>query len=59
MGNKGIDILTQLQKKAKSVLWKNDSRNEYFCIFSKSGFSDALKEYAKEHKEVILMENYE
>lgn len=56
---KGIDILTQLQKKAKSVLWRNDSRNEYFCIFSKSGFSDALKEYAKEHKEVLLMENHE
>jgi hypothetical protein len=53
---KGMDVLTALREKTSSVKWNSDSRKETFCIFSKSGFSDALTEYAKEHEQVVLIQ---
>ena len=52
---KGMDVLNALREKAVSVKWNQNSRKEYFCIFSKSGFSDALLEHAKKNSKVILI----
>ena len=52
---KGMDVLNALREKAEYVKWNQNSRKEYFCIFSKSGFSDALLEHAKKNSNVILI----
>lgn len=51
---KGLSVLESLQSKAKSVNWKKNSRNEYFIIYSKNGFTDDLIKYSKEHKNIFL-----
>ena len=51
---KGMDVLEALKEKANSVTWNKEFRKEYFCIFSKNGFSPALEEYAKQHENIIL-----
>lgn len=53
---KGLSVLESLQEKAKSVNWKKDNRNEYYVIYSKSGFTDELIEYANEHNNIYLKE---
>lgn len=52
---KGMDVLNALREKTAYVKWHNGSRNEYYCIFSKSGFTDALVEYAKNNSNVMLI----
>ncbi len=51
---KGMDVLTNLQTKAESVKWKNDIRDEFYVLYSKSGFSDALIDYTSQHNNVFL-----
>lgn len=51
---KGMDVLEKLKEKSHSVEWNTKSRNEFYCIFSKNGFSPALEKYAKEHSNIIL-----
>ena len=50
----GLSVLFTLKKKAKKVKWKNNNREEYFILFSKSGFSPDLIEEAEEDSRVIL-----
>lgn len=52
---KGMDVLETLKKKAESVSWNREARNEFFCIYSKSGFTPALESFSKKHRNVILM----
>ena len=47
----GIDVLKKLMGRS-SVL---DSANKYFYIFSKSGFTNELKNYSKEDRRVYLI----
>ena len=49
----GVDILEQLQSKAKMVDWNTGKRKEHFILFSRSGFTHGLKERAE--KEGILL----
>lgn len=49
----GIDILDELKRKAASVEWNSGKRKDKFILFSRSGFTDALKERGK--KEGILL----
>lgn len=51
---KGLSVLNDLQEKAKTVNWNKDNRKEYYVLYSKSGFTDELVEYATEHKNVYL-----
>ena len=51
---KGLSVLNDLQEKAKAVNWNKDNRKEHFVLYSKSGFTDELVEYAAEHKNVYL-----
>jgi len=49
----GIDILDELKRKATLVDWNRGKRKEHFMLFSRSGFTDALKDRAK--KERVLL----
>lgn len=51
---KGLDVLNKLIDKSKHVKWNDDARNNYYIIYSKSGFKDELVSYSNKHKEVIL-----
>lgn len=53
---KGIDVLNELIDKSKNVIWSNQKRDEYFLIYSRSGFSKELLNYAKNNKNIILKE---
>lgn len=50
----GMNILRQLEDKARFVEWKKDSRREHFILYSKSGFTEELQEYAATRKDIIL-----
>lgn len=42
----GVDIFDALKEKAKHVKWGTENRKEYFCLWSKEGFTDAMIERA-------------
>lgn len=50
----GLDILEKLRLKSSAVEWNRDKRTEYYILFSISGFTQDLVDYAQEHKNVIL-----
>ena len=56
----GTDILNALKSKSAFVQWGKASRQEHFCLFSRSGFTPDLHEIAKKdnvhlfHKDVFL-----
>jgi len=49
----GLDILNEIKRKSALVEWKTGKRKEHFMLFSRSGFTDALRERAK--KEDVLL----
>ena len=51
----GIEIFNDLKRKARLVQWRNANRKECFALFSKSGFTDAMKRAAKE-EDVMLFD---
>lgn len=55
-GKVGANILTALEAKAKAVEWKKEQRNEHYILFSINGFTDELKEIAKNRTDVMLAE---
>lgn len=42
----GTDVYDDLKNKASKVIWGKPGRKEYFCLFSKNGFTDAMKSKA-------------
>src|SRR3990167_11043775 len=46
----GTDIYEALKLKSSKVIWGGVNRKEYFCLFSKQGFTDAMFEKAKRDK---------
>lgn len=46
----GTDIYKKLKRKAGMVRWSNGNRKEYFCLFSKSGFTGDMLKLAKKEK---------
>ena len=46
----GVDIYEDLKRKSQLVDWNKDKRIEYFCLFSKSGFTKNLLNLAKKGK---------
>ena len=52
----GLSILNELKEKSKKVIWNNDRREEYYILFSKSGFSQDLIESAKKKSNIVLKE---
>lgn len=51
---KGLSVLNALMEKSREVKWNKADRNEHFVIYSKSGFSDELLEYAKNNQNIYL-----
>jgi len=43
----GVDVYESLKEKSRKVVWGSENRKEYFCLFSKRGFTDAMLEKAK------------
>lgn len=50
-----IDVLDELEKKAKTVPWKKTERNEKYMLFSVSGYTEKLKTVAEEREDIILI----
>ena len=55
VNKKGLEVLHQLKQKAQAVPWNRDDRKEKYVIFSRSGFTDELVEYAAGNDEVWLV----
>lgn len=51
----GVDVLRSLEWKAAQVEWKRGIRENYFILFSISGFTDELTELAGTRKDLILI----
>ena len=52
----GMSVLKELQAKSRNVRWESINRNEYFVLFSKSGFSSDLIQYERNNKNVFLID---
>jgi len=50
----GLSVLESLKQKAQRVSKKHENVQEYFALFSKSGFSSELIEYSKSHPFIKL-----
>lgn len=56
----GTNIYDNLRKKTDKVEWQREERKEYYCLFSKSGFTDAMIRLARQnkiflfHKDVLI-----
>jgi hypothetical protein len=51
----GLDVFNALEEKSKSVIWKNDIRRPHFILFSRSGFTAALRTLAENRKDLMLI----
>lgn len=52
----GINILADLEEKAKKVAWNKSNRKTWFVLFSTGGFTPELMELAKSRNDIILAE---
>ncbi|MBD3280557.1 AAA family ATPase [Candidatus Dojkabacteria bacterium] len=52
----GLRELNQLIEKAGHVRWNKGDRNEYFVLYSKSGFRRKLLEKTSDDKKIVLIE---
>ncbi len=52
----GINVLSALEEKAKTVSWNKSDRKTRFVLFSTGGFTSELKELAQKRNDVILSE---
>jgi hypothetical protein len=50
----GIDIYEDLKRKAQKVEWNKDKRTEYYCLFSKRGFTENMMKLAKKEKVMLF-----
>lgn len=50
----GIDIYESLKEKSRTVAWGDKNRKEYFCLFSKQGFTEAMIERGKKDKVALF-----
>jgi uncharacterized protein len=53
----GIDVLDSLRKKAEKVAWGSGARKEYFCLFSRVGFTEGLIARAENEKIFLYTED--
>jgi AAA+ ATPase superfamily predicted ATPase len=53
----GIDIYEGLLQKSKRVEWGGRKRKKYFCLFSKTGFTEAVMKRGKEEGVMLFKEN--
>ena len=53
----GTDILDALREKARKVKWGSADRKEYYCLFSRKGFTAGLLERARKDGVVLFRED--
>jgi hypothetical protein len=53
----GVDIYEDLKRKTQLVDWNRDGRTEYFCLFSKSGFTENLLKLSKKEKIALFQKD--
>lgn len=46
----GINILKDLKRKSQEVIWGKENRREYYCLFSKSGYTPEMLKSARQEK---------
>lgn len=49
----GTDVYEALKQKASHVIWGNKNRKEFFCLFSRKGFTDAMVKTARNEGVVL------
>lgn len=54
----GTEVLNELKKKVKQVVWGTPERKEYFALVVKGGFTDELKLQARQEGVVLIREDY-
>lgn len=52
----GVNILTELEEKAKKVAWNKKDRKNWYVLFSMGGFTSELQELATKRNDIILAE---
>lgn len=50
----GINIMLELEEKAKEINWNKQTRNTWYVLFSINGYTPELEQLAKERTDVIL-----
>jgi hypothetical protein len=53
----GTDVFEALKEKTTKVKWGSRQRKEHFCLFSKSGFTQAMIKRAKEERIILFKED--
>jgi len=53
----GVNVYEALKEKAKMVKWGEKGRKEFFCLFSKKGFTEAMIERAKREGVVLFIKD--
>lgn len=53
----GINVLSDLEKKAENVSWRKNTRTVWYVLFSGSGFTPELMELAKSRNDVKLVDD--
>jgi AAA+ ATPase superfamily predicted ATPase len=53
----GTDIFEELKRKARKLEWGLEGRKEFFCLFSKKGFTESMMKRAKEERVLLFKEN--
>lgn len=52
----GITVLQDLESKTSSIEWHRNQRHVWYVLFSASGFTDKLKELAKQRTDLLLFD---
>ena len=53
----GVDILSDLKKKAAMVAWGGENRKEYYALFSRRGFTPEVKRLAEREGTFLMAVN--
>ncbi len=53
----GVDVYEALLEKAERVAWGRKGRKEFYSLFSRKGFTDAMVKRAKEDGVILFREN--
>jgi hypothetical protein len=54
-GKTGLEVLSDLENKARLVEWKPNNRKNFFILFSVNGFTDDLTALSKLRKDLVLV----
>ena len=50
-----MSVLRDLKEKSRRVSWQKNERQEWYVLFSASGFTDELREYAVWRHDLLLV----